>query len=679
MASLSLAFDILARDRASDTLNKVGDSADQAGGKLAGLGKVAGVAFAAVGAAAVAGAAKSITAFVDFQGSMNEVFTLLPGISEQAMGEMSGQVKNFSKEFGVLPDEVVPALYQSLSAGVPKDNVFEFLETAQMAAKGGVTELETAVNGITGVVNAYGSDVIDATKASDLMFTTVKLGKTTFDELSASLGDVTPLAGSLGVSFEEVSAAMAASTAITGNTAKSTTGLKSLLAELGKEGQIAAKNFEQIAGKSFPEFIKGGGNLAEALQLMKDSADASGSSVMDMFGGIEAGSAALQLAGSDVFAGNLDAMADSAGATKKAFETMNRGLGPIFAKFKAYMQVFLIDVGERLAPIVERALATVGRAFTDLRPRIETFVAKAREIGEWVRENKPVLIGLATAIGVGLTAAFVSWAAAAAAAAVATIAAAAPFIAIGAAIAGVTAGLVWAYQNVDIFRRSVDTVARFLTGTVWPIIQTGARLFTGTLVPAIMSVIEWYWNFYSAVFDVVGGVLTKVGEIVTFFTELPGTLARVAGDVWGFLRTSFVSVINFIIDAWNGLDFKLPSFEGLEVAGRTLIPGWEGPTLGMPTIPRIGTGSSAANGQSILRQLAIGTRGFAGGVAMVGELGPELVSLPRGSDVFSSRETRDMLGGSTYNVSIVAPAGSVRSERDLIRELRSAQHLLGPR
>ena len=64
-----------------------------------------------------------------FHNGMNEVFTLLPGISSSSMKKMENDVKSFAKEFGVLPEEEIPALYQALSAGVPQDNVFEFLKT----------------------------------------------------------------------------------------------------------------------------------------------------------------------------------------------------------------------------------------------------------------------------------------------------------------------------------------------------------------------------------------------------------------------------------------------------------------------------------------------------------------------------------------------------------------------
>jgi hypothetical protein len=49
-------------------------------------------------------------------------------------------------------------------------------------------------------------------------------------------------------------------------------------------------------------------------------------------------------------------------------------------------------------------------------------------------------------------------------------------------------------------------------------------------------------------------------------------------------------------------------------------------------------------------QLATGARNFAGGLALVGEQGPELVALPRGADVYTASETRQMGAG---NVTIV--------------------------
>jgi len=52
-----------------------------------------------------------------------------------------------------------------------------------------------------------------------------------------------------------------------------------------------------------------------------------------------------------------------------------------------------------------------------------------------------------------------------------------------------------------------------------------------------------------------------------------------------------------------------------------------------------------------------GVRDFAGGLAVVGEAGPELVHLPKGSDVLSHSETKEFFKGGDFNV-YVQPIGT---------------------
>ena len=198
------------------------------------LGNIAAGAAVAAGAAIVKFAQDSMAAFSQFDKGIREVFTLMPGMTSEAMDKMSQDVLNFSVATGQSATDSVAALYQALSAGVPADNVFEFLETANAAALGGVTTLETAVDGITSVVNAYGKEVIDAGTASDVMFQAVKLGKTNFEQLSTSLFNVVPTAASLGVSFEDVAANLAALTAQGTPTSVATTQLRQAFIEASK-------------------------------------------------------------------------------------------------------------------------------------------------------------------------------------------------------------------------------------------------------------------------------------------------------------------------------------------------------------------------------------------------------------------------------------------------------------
>lgn len=302
-------------------------------------------------------AAQGISAFSNFETKMSEVFTLLPGISGEAMSQMSDQVREFAVTFGTDITNTQTALYNALSAGVPQEDIFNFLETANQAALGGVTDINTAVGTLTGAVNAYREQGLTAQEASDSLLTTVRLGKTTFDELGSSIGDVSPSASALGVDFNELTAAIATSTLVTGNTSKSVTGLKNLFTELSKSGSEGlGKLFNDLNnGEDFYTFIQNGGSLADALNMIREYADASGVSINSLAGSSEAAGAVLQLTGdnAEVYANNLDEMNKSMGATAKAAEILEQTMGHSLGKVKSSFADISIEVGEKLAPVVE--------------------------------------------------------------------------------------------------------------------------------------------------------------------------------------------------------------------------------------------------------------------------------------------------------------------------------------
>ncbi|MDA0008027.1 phage tail tape measure protein [Brachyspira hyodysenteriae] len=297
----------------------------------------------------------------DFDNGMREVLTLLPKLSNEGFESLKQETLAFSKELGKVPEEVVPALYQSLSAGVPRENVFEFLKTAGKAAIAGVAELETSVDGLTSVTNAYGTEVLNANRASDIMFQTLKLGKTDFTQLSKSLFNVIPTASALGVKFEDIGAAIAVMTAQGTPTSVATTQIRQTLVELNKEGSTTDKTFREIAGTSFKEFIEQGGTLQEALQMLAEKAAESGKDISSMFSSVEAGNAALALSGKNAskFKDALDKMNNSAGATAEAFKKIDDGPARQFEKIKAELSSLVIELGNSLLPVVNEDLLPV--------------------------------------------------------------------------------------------------------------------------------------------------------------------------------------------------------------------------------------------------------------------------------------------------------------------------------
>ena len=341
------------------------------GGAVKSLGGVAlagGVA--AAGAAVGQFVAKSVNQFATFEASMNKVFTLMPDASAEARDKMTADLRRVARE-GVVPlEQVTQSAYQALSAGVDTSGLNQFLDVATELSRGGFADLSTTVSGLSAAVNAYGADTLSAQQAADMMLTTQNMGITTVDELSRSLGNVTPIAASLGVGFDEVGASLSALTSQAGgNTAQATTQLRAALSELGKEGSKAFRAFEDATGQTFPAFVAGGGSLQQALGVMAQHADGTGIRVADLFGSIEAGMAATVLTsetGSALFGDAMTAMATSAGATEAANAQMAQGLRYQWDRIKGFVSDGMVSVGQRIGS----GLVAIGGWWTEHRDQI---------------------------------------------------------------------------------------------------------------------------------------------------------------------------------------------------------------------------------------------------------------------------------------------------------------------
>lgn len=308
-------------------------------------------AIATVGRAVNQFAQESIAEFQQFDKQASEVFTLLPGLTTQATDSMKADILEFSAAVGRQTDETIPALYQAISAGVPAENVFDFLQVASDAALGGVTDLETAVDGITSVVNAYGDEVIDAATASDVMFTAVRLGKTNFEQLSSSLFNVIPTAASLGVTFTDVAANLAALTAQGTPTSVATTQLRQAFVEASKSGSKLDLALRELTGKGFADLIASGKTSSEIFLDLRGSMPEQ--EFRDLFGSVEAANAVLGIT-SDTAQGIIEdfgTVEDTLGATAAAAETMADSMEHLEARTAATTEALKIQAGEALSPL----------------------------------------------------------------------------------------------------------------------------------------------------------------------------------------------------------------------------------------------------------------------------------------------------------------------------------------
>ena len=336
---------------------------------------------------------------MDFETAFAEVRTLINDMPESGLNQLKQGLIDLSKQTGILTGESIPAMYQAISASVPADNVVSFLEVASKNAIGGVTDLQTSVDGLTNILNAYAMETSEVMNVSDLMFETMKRGKTTIGELSRSYFNVIPYAASAGIAFRDISAAMATITAQGTPTSVATTQLRQAIVELNDEGSKASKTFTEISGKKFTDFIKSGKNLQDALKLMEAKAKASNTTISNLFSSVEAGSAVLSLTGESTarFTEDMETMARAAGATEEAFKKIDETPAQRLKKIRAQFTAITLEIGNKLLPTAEKLIAIAEKNM----PKISKTIEAVGSVIVGLVKNMNILLPIVTGVGAG--------------------------------------------------------------------------------------------------------------------------------------------------------------------------------------------------------------------------------------------------------------------------------------
>lgn len=116
-------------------------------------------------------------------------------------------------------------------------------------------------------------------------------------------------------------------------------------------------------------------------------------------------------------------------------------------------------------------------------------------------------------------------------------------------------------------------------------------LAIGAAMAGISAAWGAIWHGLATLFtDIWVGIKRGIGNaldgIVNFFKDMPGRLKAVASGIFDFIKDAFKSAINWVIRAWNGLEFKIPGFDPPGPG-----PTFGGFTIGVPNIPQLGTGA----------------------------------------------------------------------------------------
>lgn len=364
-----------------------------------------------LGSALKAAASNAVSMAMSNETAFAKASTLLSG--DDLTKYFEGLIE-MSNRTGVAFTDLAESMYSALSAGVPQDNVLEFVENTVNLSKGGFTQTATAIDIVTTALNAYQMEMSEATHVQDVLITTQNLGKTTVDELASNMGKLIPTANGVNVAFDQLGAMYATVTANGVATAETTTYLNAMINELGASGSTAEKAMQaatagtDMAGKKISEISAMGYDVTDVLKLMDEYAQSTGKSLSDMFSSSEGAKAAnILLSNVESFKSNITAMIDSTGAAATAAETM-------MDTTAEKTQVAKNQIDNLTSAIAEQLLPAIGETAQSVSDALDSSGIKtvAETVGSFISGTLTLLlknINLIASAVTGVTAAVIAF------------------------------------------------------------------------------------------------------------------------------------------------------------------------------------------------------------------------------------------------------------------------------
>ena len=346
------------------------------------LGKTVGRAAVGLAGVGLGASGFSIREAVNFEKKMAEVFTLLGDPPPELRTKLTNDIRRMSVEFGQAKGELATGLYATRSAGIPTGNAIDFLTTGVKTAVASVTDTETAIKGLVGIINAYRLSSDDAEMVSDKLFTTVKLGSTNYALMADSLGKSNSAANALGVGLDEMLASFVAIVGTEMDTARATTMLGAVMSSLANPSEKLAARFRALGVASAEELIQTHG-LVGGLRLLTKTTGTTLTEITQLFGERRAASGIIALLMEGRLPDHMAEIGVAAGAQGVAFDIMADTSAMALARMKQDFLSTAEKMGSALLPALDELATALQETLND------TDVQKG---------IKSVFVGIGTAI-----------------------------------------------------------------------------------------------------------------------------------------------------------------------------------------------------------------------------------------------------------------------------------------
>lgn len=443
-----------------------------------------GSALTGLGAPIAAAFGVGVSASLDFSREVTNTGAVL-GLTRDEISALHDDLLAIGGDTTAGPQEVAAAYYDIAGGVADANNHMAILNASIATSQAGNASLTGTTSALIAVMNSYKFSADQASFASDVLTRTVGMGVGTMDEFAVALPQVTGLANSLSIGFDDLGAMTAYLTTQGNSAAQSTTQLAAMMTALLNPNERMKAGLAELGFASGTAAIEQLG-LVGAMEALSGTTTATEQGMAGMLGSVEALRGVTALTGGE-FATFAETFKNGITDATAAAQAIQMGdPAQQFALLQSTVSELGISLGDALVPALVTAMGTI-------RPMVDSVIS-------WVQENPQLVSQIGLLAGALAVAGPVLMVVGGALGAISTIIGAivSP---IGLAIAAVV-GLVAAYQTNfgglrDFVQTQVAPVVRGFfdgLGRVWERIQPGlqefANWFTTEGLPAVISFIN---------------------------------------------------------------------------------------------------------------------------------------------------------------------------------------------
>jgi len=306
----------------------------------------------------------------------------LVGVTGKELQFFKSELAGLSVPLGAFQSDLANTLFTATSGGARGRVALEAVTQATKAMAFGMGQADQSARAATAAVNAYGPEVLSASRAMDIFTATVRAGNLQAEDLAPNFSKLLGLAPKLKISMAQLAAGVATYTRIGASAEDATTGFASIMTIILNPTKKTRKALEALGltAQDLRDMV-GEKGLAQTLAFLIDKTKGNDDALGSLIPNVRALRAAMGTAGvqGETYLEVLKEIENSTGLVDKAFANVSKTAG---FQFKAAL-VKLRNAGELLGqkviPVAIKAIGILSDMFDKfaaLSPKVQENIFK---------------------------------------------------------------------------------------------------------------------------------------------------------------------------------------------------------------------------------------------------------------------------------------------------------------